>query len=125
MIGGHHHHDGGAKLLGLACAGDGDVGGEMADRHDHRDAAVDMFKAQAGQMGPLGIGNQELFRKVRQNADAVTALIDHAVDHPPHAVIIDGTSLGERGRRYRPDAGIRTGGHGLVVLLGPARQGAI
>ena len=97
----------------------------MADRHDHRDAAVDMFKAQAGQMGPLGVGNQELFRKVRQNADAVTALINHAVDHPPHAVIIDGTSLGERGRRYRPDAGIGTGGHGLVVLLGPARQGAI
>ena len=125
MIGGHHHYDGRAKFLGLAGAGDGYVGGEMADRHDYWDAAVDMIQAQPCQMRPFGIGNQELFREICQNADAVTALIDHTVDYPPHAVVIDGTRFCERGRRYRPDTGIGTGGHGLVVLLGPVPQGAI
>ena len=79
-----------------------------------------MVKAQPRQMLALGVRDQELFGEIRQDTYSVTSLVDHAVDHPPHAVIIDGTGLGEGGWRNRPDAGIGAGGHeGAGSLVRP------
>ena len=114
VIGRHHHHDGRAKLLCLAGPRHRDVGREMADGDDDRKPAGHMFQAQPCQMLALGIRDQELLGEIGEDADAVASLIDHAVENAAHAVVIDGTGLGEGCRGDRPDAAIGTCWHGFV-----------
>ena len=118
MIGGHHHHNRRAKLLCLPCPRHHDIGGEMADCHDDRHSAIDMGKAKLCQMLALVIGNQELLGKIGKDADAIAPLVDHAVQNPAHAVIVDGTIFGKGCRRDRPDTAVGTGGHGDCASSG-------
>ena len=52
---------------------------------DHGDAAGDVRQAEVEQRVALLVGQQELLGEVREDADAVDALVDHAVEHPAHA----------------------------------------
>jgi hypothetical protein len=45
-----------------------------------------MAEAQIQKNITLSIGKQKLLREVRENADAIDTLIDHAVEHTPLAV---------------------------------------
>ena len=67
----------------------GDARAEMAARHDDRHAAGDVREAQVEQRVALGVGQQELLGVVGEDADAVDALVDHAVEHAALAVEVE------------------------------------
>jgi hypothetical protein len=93
----------------------GDARAEVAARDDHRHAAGDVRAAELEQRRALVVGEQELLGVVREDADAVDALVDHAVEHAPHARQVEAASVVERRRRDRVDAGPglrRRCGHG-------------
>ncbi len=104
-----------APALAAARARDRDIRAEVAAGDDHGHAARDMGETEIEQGSALGIGEQELLRVVGQDADAVDALIDHAVEHPALTLRIEIACRGERGRRDREHA--RVG-----LALGKARH---
>ena len=48
-----------------------------------------------GQLIALDVGKQELLRKIRQDADAVDPLVDHAIGHAPLPVEVHLAGVGE------------------------------
>jgi hypothetical protein len=62
---------------------------EMAACDDHRHAAGDVCEARSVSVSRSASRQQELLGIVGQDADAVDALVDHAVEHAPLAVEID------------------------------------
>ena len=126
VIGRHEHHHRGTRRRRLARARRGDLGAEMARRDDDRHAGLDVRQAEIEQRVALGVGQQELLGVVGEDADAVDALIDHAVEHAALAVEVE-LALGRerRGGDGKDAGGRRAGsGHGrssvvaLVVALG-------
>ena len=77
-----------AAAAALAALG-GDARREMAAGHDDRHAAGHMSQAQIERGRPLVIGQQELLGVIREDADAVDALIDHAIEHAALPVEIE------------------------------------
>ena len=63
-----------------------------------------MRQAQFGQPIALRVGEHELFGGVGEDANAVDALIDHAIEHPPLPIEIDLTRFGEGSGRNRQHA---------------------
>ncbi len=78
----------------------------MAAGHDHGNASRDPVEAGLDQRVAFGIGQHELLGVIRQNADAVDALVDHAIHDPTLPVEIEVTVARERRRRDRIDAGV-------------------
>src|SRR6266702_4334530 len=99
----------GPAMASPAAALDGDARAEMAACDNHRNPAGHVRQAELEQRLALGIGQKELLGKVRQDADAVDALIDHAVEHAAHAVEVEVTVVMKRYRRSREDAHIGLG----------------
>ncbi len=56
---------------------------EMATGDDNRDAAADVGETKLQKRVALGIREQELFRVVGEDTNAVDTLSDHAVEHAP------------------------------------------
>ncbi len=48
-----------------------------------------MREAQVDQRSAFVVGEQELLRIVGQDADAIHALVDHAIEHAPLALEVD------------------------------------
>ncbi len=115
MVGGYHHDHRGAVVFRVLRAGHRDLGGVMADGDDDGQAPRHMLKRDLGQKAAFLIGDQELFREVGEDADAIAALIDHTVDHTFHALIVDRAVIVERGRGDGPDAGVF--GHSVISKL--------
>ncbi len=106
MVGRHQHQHRGTGGGGGFGALRGDAGAEMAAGDDHRDAAADMGQAQVGECRALVVGQQELLGIVGQHADAVYALIHHAIEHAPLAVEVEVAGCCEGCGRDRIDAGM-------------------
>ncbi len=108
-----------------ARARDRDIRAEVAAGDDHRHAARDLGETQIEQGIALAVREQELLRVVGQDADAVDALIDHAVEHPALAVRVERARRGERGRRDREHArvGLALGKACHDMLLPGCRSG--
>ena len=84
---------------------------------DHRHAAGDVREAQVEQRVALGVGQQELLGVVGEDADAVDALVDHAVEHAALPVEVEVAGVGERRRRdgeHAPVGPCRGWGHRCV-----------
>ena len=71
----------------------------MAAGRDHRHTPGDMLDAEPQQGITLVVGEQELFRVVREDADAVNALINVAIQDPALTIKINFTLFGKRCRR--------------------------
>ena len=61
-------------------------------------------QAQIEQRVALGVRQQELLGVVGQDADAVDALVDHAIEDAPLPVEVEIAVVGEWRRRDRKDA---------------------
>ena len=83
---------------------------KVAARHDDRNTPADVRHADVEQRAALGVGQQELLRIVGEDADAVDALVDHAVEHAALAFEVDVAGLGEGRRRDRKDSREGLGG---------------
>jgi hypothetical protein len=84
-----------------------DARAEVAAGDDDRHPAGDVGQAQLDQRRALFVGEQELLGIVGQHADAVHALVDHAVEHAPLTVEVEITLRRERRGRNGIDAGVR------------------
>src|SRR5262245_5058664 len=82
-----------ACLLGAAASGGADSGAEMRGRHDHRHPPRHVLEDGPSQQLALVVREDELLRKVRQDADPVGAGIDHEVDATLLAVEIQLAAL--------------------------------
>jgi hypothetical protein len=127
MVGRHQHDDPGSRGLGAPRALDRQPGAEVAAGHDHRHAPGHMREAEVEQRLPLAVRERKLLRVVRQDAQAVHALIDHAVEHAALAVQIEVAGLGERRGRDRKDSGEGIShsrrGHSLLLSLRQRSKG--
>ena len=102
----HHHQHAGAGFRRFARTFRRDARGEMTTGRDHRHAAGHVREAKIRERVALRVRQQELLGIIRENADAVDALVDHAIEHAALAVEIDVAVFGERRRRDRKHAGI-------------------
>ena len=109
VIGRHQHDHVGPEFGRLACTGHDDVRREMARRDDHGHAAGDMLQGQPGQPVALVVRQQELLREVREDADAIHALVDHAIQDPGHAFGVDLAVVGEGCGCDGPDTAVSVG----------------
>lgn len=115
VVGRHHHQHRGAEAFGIFGAVDHHLGGEMRDGDDHRHPARDMLEADPGEQRALFIGEHELLGVVGEDADRIDALVDHAIEHPAHALFIDAAIGVKRGGGDGQNAGERLGkGHGVM-----------
>src|SRR5204863_2067045 len=89
---------------GPASALGGNARAEVAAGDDHRNAPGDVGQAQLRQPVALLVGKEELLREVREQADRVDALVDHAVEYSPLTVVVDVAALGEGRWRDGQDA---------------------
>ena len=105
MIRRHQHQHGGARIGRPLGALGGDVGAEMAGRDDDRNAPGGAVEARVLNRGAFLVGQQELLGEIGEDADAVDALVDHAVDHAPLAFKVErpiGVEHRGRDRQSRP-----------------------
>ena len=77
----------------------------MAARDDDRHATGDVREAQRKQRVALRIRKQELLRVIGKDADAVDALVEHAIEHAPLTVEVEPAVAVERRGSNRIDAG--------------------
>ena len=82
MVRGHQHHHRRAELGRPPAPPDDDPGREVGGGDDDRDAARDVLETEPGEGLALLVGEQELLGVVREDAEPVRALVDHAVDRP-------------------------------------------
>ncbi len=77
---------------------DGDVRTEVGAGDDHRHPPRHMLQTQPGQGFPFNVGEQELFRIVGDDTNAVDALVDHAIEDAllPFQIQFSGFSEGSR-----------------------------
>jgi hypothetical protein len=68
-----------------------------------------MLETEPEQAVALLVGEQELLRVIREDANAVDALLDHAVEHAAHAVEVEVAALRERRRGDREHARVGLG----------------
>ena len=92
----------------------------MADGHDDRGPAIDMFDAQPGQLLALVIGEQELFGEVGENADPVHPLENHAIESAALSLQVKRAIIPEDGRGDWPDAMIFS--HSMISNLSRCRS---
>ena len=85
----------------------------MRGGDDDRHAAGDLLEREPHHLVALLVGQQELLREVRQDADAVDALVDHQVHDAPVALDVEVAIVVEDGRRDRQDALVGFG-HGVI-----------
>src|SRR5262249_52041088 len=88
---------------------DGDARAVMAARDNHRNPAGHVRQAELEQCLALGVSQKELLGKVCEDADAVDALINHAVKHAAHAVEVEITIVVEGHRRDRENSTVGLG----------------
>ena len=109
VVGRHHHDHGGAPVLRAPAPRGAHPGAAMGGRDDHGHASGDVAQDRAGQHLALLVGEDELFREVRQDAQPVRTRVDHevhAAELPGHvevAVLVedrrhDGEDPAEAGR---------------------------
>ena len=81
VIGRHQHDHRSPGRRRFACALGGDARAEMAAGDDDRHTTRKVREADIDQRVAFRIGEQKLFGIVRENADPVDTLIDHAIEH--------------------------------------------
>ena len=69
----------------------------MTTGHNHRHPSGHMVQAELKQDVPFFIRKQKLFGIIREDADAVHTLIDHAVQHPFLGIKIETSVFLKRG----------------------------
>ena len=84
----------------------------MADRDDDGHPACDMFKAEPREQRTFVVRDQELFREIGKDADAIRALVDQAIEDAAHPFGVERAIVMEGGRRDGPDSGVF--GHGAT-----------
>jgi hypothetical protein len=99
VVGRHQHQHRRARGSGQASALLRNAGAEMTAGDDHRHAAGDVCQANVEQHVALIVGEEELLRIVGEDADAVDALVDHAVEDATLAGEVQLTRFGEWRRR--------------------------
>jgi len=104
VIGRHEHHHLGAGGLGPTGALDRESRAEVAARDDHRHTPGHVPQAEVEQRVALNVQEGELLGVVRQDTDAVHALVDHAVEHAPLTLEVEVARVGERCRRDGKDS---------------------
>src|SRR5262245_19883110 len=109
VVGRHQHKHCGSRLRGGTPAFDGDARAVMAARDNHRNPSGHVRQAELEQCLALGVSQKELLGKVCEDADAVDALINHAVKHAAHAVEVEITIVMEGHRRDRENSTVGLG----------------
>jgi|GEM_PF-5755648 len=109
VIGRHQHEHACTGLGSGARPGSRDLRAEMAACDDHRHTASHVRKAQLDERAPLFVRKEELLRVVGQDANAVDALVDHAIEHAALTFEVKFTRLGEGRRGNGKNAAQRLG----------------
>ena len=86
----------------------------MRGRDDHRHASGDVLEHHMHQGAAFVVGEGELLGKIRENAQAVRARVDHEVDATLLAFEVETPFVVEDGRRDRKHAAVRGLGACLV-----------
>jgi hypothetical protein len=90
---------------GVTHSAHGHAGAEVADRDDNRHTAGDVSQAEVRESHALPVIKRELFGVVGKDADAIDALVDHAIEHPLLTRKIQIAAFGD-GRDNGENAGI-------------------
>ena len=115
----HQHQHAGAAFGCLAGTLGGDPGTEVTGGDDDRHTVGHMSETEARQCVALLVSQKKLLGVIRQDADAIDALIDHAIEHTTLTFEIKVAVLQERGRRNweHPLVGtLRERGHGVLRI---------